>query len=322
MKSQTDTLARRLRFAKPNPVVSRLELTERDYLIFEAIDRHGALPANYLFALTKHVGRNYAWLQRRLTELYNGTTEGSYLHRPQQQFAGYEAHYQHVVYDLTPKAKAVLAERGTLSNHSPRRSDPFIHQLMSACVGASIELATPDLGLQYISRDEILSGPKCPQATKDLPNPMAIALPAFGEHKVLIPDDLFGLRGRDDKGDWFRFFAVEIDRNTESIERKTSGYNTFGSKIAGYLSILKAKSYRGHWGIPNLTVLTVTTNAVHAQNIIDYIKRQGEPTYGDRFAFQWESSFGANWRVPKELLSKLLNEPWTTASGLKDIGKP
>ena len=81
-----DALDRRLRFAKPSPVVERLRLTERDYLLFEAINRHGPLPAHYLFELTKHEAKSYAWLQRRLTELYNGCKDGSYLSRPSAQF--------------------------------------------------------------------------------------------------------------------------------------------------------------------------------------------------------------------------------------------
>lgn len=111
---KTDALNRRLRFAKPNPVVARLALTERDLLLFEAINRHGPLPSHYLFELTKHQGRSFKHLQYRLTELYNGDQAGSYLLRPEQQHAGYEARYQPLVYDLGPRARKAMAERGSL----------------------------------------------------------------------------------------------------------------------------------------------------------------------------------------------------------------
>jgi hypothetical protein len=310
-----DALNRRLRFAPPRATVRRIVLTEADYLLFEAINRHGPLPTHYLYEFTKHIRRDYTHLQNRLTEFYNGDALGPWLNRPPQQFAGFEARYQHVVYDLSPRAKALLAERGVTSHCAPRRTDPFLHQLMQACVGASFELAAPSKGLRYIPRWEILTHPRCPQETKNAINPMAIPIAGMGQ-KTLIPDDLFGLEY---PSVGFRFFAVEIDRNTESIERKNMAQNTFGAKIAGYLDILRNQTYRAYWGLPNLHVLTITTNAMHAHNILSYIEKQGHPNYVDRFALACEPSFGANWRVPKVVLSTLLDESWTTTTGLKNF---
>ncbi len=314
----TDTLNRRLRTSPPSQAIRRVVLTDADYITFEAINRHGPLPTHYLYQFTKHLRRDYTHLQNRLTEFYNGDASGPLLIRPPQQFAGFEARYQHVVYDLAPRAKALLAERGVTSRYAPRRIDPFLHQLMQSCVGASLELTAPSKGLRYIPRWEILTHPRCPQETKDSVNPMAIPIAGMGQ-KALIPDDLFGLEY---PGVGFRFFAVEIDRNTESIERKNMSQNAFGAKIAGYLDILRNQTYRAHWGLPNLHILTVTTNATHARNILAYVEKQGEPNYAGRFAFACVSSFGANWRVPKEVLSILLDETWITTTGLKDISKP
>lgn len=316
---KTDALDRRLRFAPPNPVVQRLVLTERDFLLFQAINRHGPLPAHYLFELTKHEARSYVHLQRRLTELYNGDPAGGYLTRPPQQFAGFEARYQHIVYDLTPRAKKVLAERGTFTRFSPKRTDPFLHQLMGACVAASIELTASAKGLRYIPREEIFQHPNCPVATKAMLNPMAVPLYGFSDQKAIVPDDLFGLEY---PGAGFRFFAVEIDRNTESIERKDQSQNAFGKKITGYIDILKNQTFRTHWGLPNLHVLTVTTNATHGLNILEHVKRQNEPRLEGRFLMATEPSFGANWRVPQQVLSSLLEEPWQTPGGTKDLSQP
>lgn len=312
---KTDTLDRRLRHAPPNPRVGRIMLTEADYLLFEAIDRHGPLPSHYLYELTRHIRKDKSHLQNRLTEFYNGDLAGPYLVRPPQQFAGFEARYQHIVYDLTMRAKGALFERATLGKFSPRRTDPFLHQLMGACVGMSLELTAQKEDLRYIPREEILTHPKCPEATRRLKNPMALPLP--GGH-LLVPDDLFGIEY---PGVGFRFFAVEIDRNTESIERRNLDSNTFGRKIAGYLTVLGNRLYQSHWGLPNLTVLTVTTNATHARNILDYLEQQQGGKYAERFAFAYEPSFGANWRVPKTVLN-LLTEPWATVSGSKDISIP
>lgn len=314
----TDQLNRRLRFAAPNPVVRRLVLTDPDYLLFEAINRHGPLPTHHLYEFTRHLRRDYTHLQNRLTEFYNGDAHGPLLTRPPQQFAGFEARYQHVVYDLAPRVKALLAERGNTARYAPLRAAPFLHQLMQACVGASLELTAPLKGLHYISRSKILTHPRCPQVTKDAINPMAVPVAGVGQ-KTLIPDDLFGLEY---PGVGFRFFAVEIDRNTESIERKNMTQNAFGAKIVGYLDVLRRQTYRAHWGLPNLHILSVTTNATHARNILSYVEKQAEPNYASRFAFACEPSFGANWRVPREVLSTLLDERWITTTGLKDISKP
>lgn len=306
---KTDALARRSRFAPPNPLVRRLMLAEADYLIFEAINRHGPLPTHYLYEFAKLRRKDYTHFQKRLTELYNGDEAGPYLTRPPQQFAGFEAHYQHVVYDLALRAKTALAERGTYVQ-DVKRTDPFLHQLMQACVGASIELGARAKGIRYIPRPEILARAR---------NPLALSLPGIGATAKLIPDDLFGFQY---PAGGYRFFAVEIDRNTESIERKNLDYNTFGKKVDSYLRVLRDRLFDSWWDIRNLTVLTVTTNATHAANLIDHIRKQEAGKHAERFAFQCEPSFGANWRVPRAILSDLLDKPWSTVAAEKDIGQP
>ncbi|WP_439538926.1 replication-relaxation family protein [Sphingomonas sp.] len=302
-----DALNRRLRYVGPQPGVRRLMLTDADYLLFQAIDRHGPLPTHYLHELTRHARSNLANLKFRLTHFYNGDAQGPYLTRPPQQFASFHARYQHLVYDLAPRAKVALAERGTLIRQKEGRAAPFVHQLMQACVGASFEIAARALDVRYISRGEILAR-ACVQ----------LALPLPG-NRALIPDDLFGLEY---PGSGYRFFAVEIDRNTESIERSISGQTSFGRKIAAYLQILRTRAFQTHWSIPNLTVLTVTTNRTHAANILDYIRVQDAGPFGERFLFQAEPSFGANWRVPSEVLSGVLADGWLTISGTRRIDIP
>lgn len=315
-RMKTDALARRLRFAPPNALVRRLLLTEADFLLFEAIDRHGPLPTHYLYEFTRHLRRDYSHLQNRLTEFYNGDSAGPFLTRPPQQFAGFEARYQHVVYDLAPRARRALADRGALAIHSPPRTDPFLHRLMGACVAASIELAASGKALRYISREEILAHPKCPAATRNAANPMVIPLSGLG-NRALIPDDLFGLEY---PGAGFRFFAVEIDRNTESIERRNLEQSAFAKKIVSYLDILRTQSYRTWWGIPNLSILTVSTNCTHVRNLVGYLDRQGDRALSARFGFTFEPSFGANWRVPRKVLTDLVTKPWMALGSPKNIG--
>lgn len=172
-----------------------------------------------------------------------------------------------MVYGLSLRAKQALAERGTLSQFCPKRAEPFLHQLMGACVGASFELANQRHGLRYIAREEIFTHIKCPKATRDAINPMAIPMAGI-DRTTLIPDDLFRIEY---PGEGFRFFAVEIDRNTESIERRSLHQTSFGRKIEGYQHVLHNQRYRSWWGLPNLSILTVTTNATHSRNIVDNV---------------------------------------------------
>ena len=313
----TDALRRRSRVGQPLPVAKRLVLTEPDYLILEAIDRHGPLPSSYLFALTKHLRRDRTHLQNRLTEFYNGDASGSFLSRPPQQFASYRARYQHVVYDLAPRARRALAERGTLTTYGHARCDPFVHRLMTACVSASFELAAPTFGLRYIPFQEILDHPRCGNARKAA---YPLVLPTTDRtHGGVIPDQLFGLEY---PGTGFRFYAVEVDRNTESIERKNLGQSAFARKVVGYIAALSEQSYRTWWGLPNLHVLIVTTNLTHAHKLLEHLRAHVPDALKYRFAVRAEPMFGADWRVPNVPLAHLLAEPWETASGTRSLAVP
>jgi hypothetical protein len=302
----TDALARRVRSAPRDQRVGRLVLSEADYELFEAIDRHGPLPSNYLYEFTKDRRRDRTHHQNRLTEFYNGDRDGPYLARPRQQFASYSGRYQHLVYDLAPRARLALATRGTLSGTS--RSDPFVHRLMTACVTASFELAAPKHGLRCIALSEILARPGCEAAHIQMPLTLASTVP------MVIADGLFGLEY---PGSGFRFFALEIDRNTESIERKNLRQSAFAHKVHGYAQALRDQRYRTWWGVPNLHILIVTTSAIHARNLIEFVRSHVDTTYLDRFAVSVAPSFGPDWRAPVTLMEELLGSPWQTAAGPK-----
>lgn len=302
-----DALSRRLRFAPPAPVEKRIVLTEGDYLMFEAIDRHGPLPTHYLYELQKAERRNYHKLQYRLTQFYNGDAGGPFLTRPPRQFNAFEARYQHVVYDLAPRAKAALASRGKLGLPKARSND-FVHDLMASCAMASIELAATQAGIRFISRHEFLKGP--------------LSLPVGG--KNLAPDDLFGLQYPDGGK---RYFAFEADRGTERITTTDESQTSFGKKILSYLTILEKRLFT-QWGITNLHVLTLTTMPGRAQNLRQFVQDQRHPRFTDRFGFAVEPCFGARygtsfeefWRMPKEPLN-LFGE-WQSVGGIKDITRP
>jgi hypothetical protein len=178
-----------------------------------------------------------------------------------------------------------------------------------------MELEAPSLNMRFIGKDEILSRPTCPSETRECLNPLAIPIGA----RTLVPDGLFGLEYA---GKGYRFFVLEADRNTESIRSRTRDATTFAKKFDDYRTIIRDRLFNARWGVPNLSVLTVTTNAGHASNLIKVLQQLIGNEHQDRFLFQREIAFGANWRVPKNVLADLLRKPWDRAGGVKQITEP
>jgi hypothetical protein len=294
-----DTLQRRLRHTKPQPTGERIELSERDFLIFEKINQHGPLPTHYLFAFTKHLCKNETAAQHRLTKLYNGTKQSpSLLSRPAQQFASFAARYQPLVYDLTPAAEKLLAGRGIAV---AKRTDPFVHRLMTACVTASIALGCQARGLRYIPQAEILAR-----------HSSTLALPLRGG--LLVPDALFGIH----YPTGYLFFAVEVDRGTESIQRGAFGQTSVGQKLQHYLEIMDARAFKTHWGVPNLLVMTVTSSGARLTRMLDCVRTIAGEQRAQRFLFQAKEEFGANWSVPA-VMDELLSSTWCRACAPFDL---
>jgi len=311
-----DALNRRLRYAEPQPLGKFAGVKAADVEIFDAIQRHGPLPTHLLYEFAEHLRPGFRAHADRLTKFYHGAENTPpMLSRPPQQFASFAARYQPLIYDLTEGGKQVLAEAGRRDRYTPRHTDHFLHRLMGASVSASIELLARQRGIEFIPAERILTHPRCPESARTSPNPLAIAIP--GGRGSVIPDNLFGLRYA---GDGYRFFAIEIDRSTESIERKTWKQNAFAKKVHAYCDILRSRAFETHWGIPNLLVLTVTTNRSHMFNILRYLTKVDDPL-SERFLFKAEPMFGVNWRVPREVLTHLF-APWERADAPFDISKP
>lgn len=295
----TDALHRRRRTAKPQPRGKFIRLDDSDLDVFEAIHRHGHLPTHYLFEYTDK--KNFNSFQHRLTRLFNGTENGEhYLVRPEKQWESLDANYQYTVYDLHLNAQMLLSSKGRFSPHI-QRGDPFVHRLMGACVGASIELACKTLGLKYVSRHDVLNRKG---------NAMKLPL----AHNWLVPDEVFGIG----YGDSHRFFAVEIDRATEPIHRKSLEQTDFGKKLVAYLEVMRNRTYKEEWDIPGMVVLTVTTNETRAKSLMEEVRKL-DPVLSKRYLFKVVEHFGTPWRIPP-VLSDIL-EPWDSAHGKFDLTK-
>lgn len=312
-----DVLNRRLRYAQPQPRPNdhSIRLGERDFLIFEKIARHHhLLPSNYLFEFTKQLNPNLSRFRLRLTKLYNGTIGGiRYLAKPVQQKVSEYAREQPLIYELQPAAAIALEERGRTPRYPHSKSDPFVHRLMSACRSASFDLALSRMGHRFLSLDEIFAHKRCPDTTRQSAYPLALPLQGF-DRQSLVPDDLFGICYSGGQKPLYRFFAVEDDRKTESIDSGRYQENAYGRKIRGYLDIIRNHTYKSFWGIPNLRVLTLTTNTTHMHNQRKFVASIAEPELAERFLFRVKPESGTSWQVPP-IMYDLFEEPWLSATG-------
>ena len=308
-----DALNRRSRFAGRQPTGKRVILRERDYQCFAALERHGPLPSTYLYAITKHVARNFKGFQQRLTDLYNEdntTHQGFYLERPEQQYASINARYQPMSYELTDDATRALRGRGIPVQSFELANGPYLHRFMTSCLTASIELAVKAAGHRYISQADIFTHAKCPKdvLTRDHP----LALPC--SDGVIIPDQIFGI----DYGGKYRFFALEADRKTETVVSTKASAKAYAKKLESYLDVLRDQSFRDVWGIPSLSIVTVTTSKAHMQTMMAALADMTDVRQTTRFLFKTQAQFGKYWTVPP-VLGGLFIESWQRVTTPLDI---
>lgn len=183
---------------------------------------------------------------------------------------------------------------------------------------ASIELGVrQDLSLRFISWQEIIA--KVPESTRKLDN--AFAIPVSITHTFprtgatqradikVVPDRLFGLEYVDDGSKAYRFFALETDRNTQPVTRSDLNQSSYLRKILAYRQIATQNIHKSHLGLPNLLILTVTTNEPHMANIMSLVKELAHEGKSKLFLFKTMSSVGDFKKAP-EPTTYLLADAW------------
>lgn len=296
-----DALNRRTRLAPPQPAIRKngredkdIELTPRDRLIFELLNRHGPLPSNYLFELTRHLPgcRDHNHFLKRLTKLYNGVwvrdVHINYLTQPEWQGAPSNLHKRPLVYWLNPLSVADLQERDI---RIVKHTDPDIHQFMGACCGASEKFYYECQRYRFASIDDLLKHAKCPEATRKLKDPLRVNV----NGKILIPDDIIAKERES-----LACHPTEIDRKTESISSNVADISIV-KKFALYDEAIRRDAFLEHLGIPARSIYPkiITTNPVHMRNIAAEAAKL--PT-AKQFRFSWVAGFGKKWDVPRQLL--------------------
>ena len=301
----------------------RIELTERDIELFKLLNRYRFLRSNFLHAFLG--GDSQTRFKERLGHLYH---DGRYINRPVQQWQFANCRYMPVIYELDDRGEQVLHECGLTHSDSPLLKKgrmgayrQFAHELMICDCMASIELGVRrDLSLRFISWQEIIA--KVPESTRKLDNPFAIPVsithtfPRTGatqraEIKV-VPDGLFGLEYIRDGSKTYRFFALEADRNTQPVTRSDLRQTSYLRKIVAYRQLSAQSIFKSHLGVPNLFVLTVTTNEAHMEHIMSLVKELAHEGKSKLFLFKTMSSVG-DFRKAPEPTAHLLTDPWQRA---------
>jgi hypothetical protein len=319
------TSKRRSRFSRQK-TGKRVQLTQRDLIILRLLARYRFLRSTHLHALAG--GKSHKRFVERLGDLYH---ECGYVDRPKQQWQAINARYMPTVYELARAGRAILeqydngqdAEPLITQKHRQEIARQYHHELMICDVLASIEIGTrADPTQRFIPWPEILASAQMPTSTRNAANPLAVAVsityarPGTRQshhfNRPLIPDALFGLEYSAGNKKQFRFFALEADRNTEPIVRSNPQKSSYFRKILQYREVVAGSLYKAQWGLPNLMVLTVTTNGRHRQNIMRLVDELASGSGNSYLLFKTMPSLAALESAPLPV-GDMLTEPWQRA---------
>ena len=132
----------------------------------------------------------------------------------------------------------------------------------------------------------VLSEGKAPESTRQSAKPYLLS---SGSESV-VPDAMFGLEYRHEGRKAFRFFALEADRGTMPIARATNLGTSVMAKLGAYQNVLAREVHRSRLGVPDLLVLTVTTERNRCAELVQrFGERAGE---APQFLFQAAANSG------------------------------
>ena len=257
-----DKLGRRSRF-KRTRTGKIIQLTARDIEILRWLYRYRFLRAPHLVALIEP--KSEKRFIERLGDLFH---EAGLIDRPEAQWRSFDARYQPIIYELSPKGQKHLDELGALPHRATslaRRGKPgstpqFDHAMMIVDATVDVELETIAAQDQrFVPVDEILA--RAPDLARDATKPLAIPVtvrprPGLPDFKApvstnIVPDGLYGIEYFIDGEKRYRFWALECENRSPAWRSKT-GLSSTAMKRAAYEALIKAGQHRKVWGVPNL----------------------------------------------------------------------
>jgi hypothetical protein len=275
---ETSTLRKNRPRSRATPRGKRTTITDNDIFgIFEPLSRHAQLTTKQIVAFDR---RYKSKTRNRLTDLYH--EEGKWLERLSEKLKFANSLFVDEMYRLGKDAEELLALRGIVpsddwvqatriggNSSAPSRILRLAHDHMASQIALDIEIgarAAPDV--RFRNHVEIIG--TSPARTQAFPNPLNIAVPPIADAPQWIePDALFAINDR--------FFALEADMGTESIEA------VIKPKIRAYRELVASGAIHEHFGDGNLglRVLFVTTNKKRMRNMmkaVESIARDGRST--------------------------------------------
>ncbi len=301
---ETSTLRKNRPRSKPTPRGKRTAITDNDIFgIFEPLSRHAQLTTKQIVAFDR---RYESKTRNRLTDLYH--EEGEWLERLSESIKFANSLFVDEMYRLGRDAEDLLAWRGIIpaeewvratriggGSTAPSRILRLAHDHMASQIALDIEIgarAAPHV--RFRNHVEIIS--VSPARTQTFPNPLNVPVPPIADAPRWIePDALFAIGER--------FFALEADMGTESVEA------VIKPKIRAYREIVATGTIDDHFGIDNLAVLFVTTNEKRMRNMmkaVESIARNGRSTM---FGFACRPDLGQFTRAPAPD-GRMFREPW------------
>jgi hypothetical protein len=243
--------------------------------MFRLLERYRYLRSTSIHAFVG--GASETRFKERLGDLFH---EG-YLDRPEHKWTLANCRYVPVVYEIGEGGRRALRHEGAgdakpwtwLGNGAHRQ---FAHSLMICEVLASIDLGVRGRpNLRLVSWQEILA--KAPESTRRSAAPFRIPIIASSvapssSDGAVVPDALFGIEYTVDGNIAYRFFALEADRGTMPAYRSDRAQSSYLKKMIAYREIVARQIHKSHLGLPNLLVLTVTTNVAHMGCIMQYVR--------------------------------------------------
>ena len=281
-------------------------VTDNDVLgIFEPLSRHAQLTTKQLVAFDP---RYATTVRNRLTDLYH--MEGEWLERLSESLRLANSLTTDEMYRLGKDAEGLLLARGIIpsedwvrtsrvggNSNAPSRIFRLAHDHMASHIALDIEIGARASTRRFRNHIEIIN--EAPERTRRFAKPLRVVVPPIpGASKWIEPDALIGI---DD-----RYFAIEADTGSESIE------GVIKPKILAYREIVAAGIIDDHFGIDNLRVLFVTTNAKRMRNMIAAVAsivREGRSTM---FGFSCRPDLGQLAGAPAPD-GRLFVEPWFRA---------
>jgi hypothetical protein len=292
--------------SKPTPSGRQTLITDNDIFgIFEPLSRHAQLTTKQIVAFDR---RHASTVRNRLTDLYH--MEGEWLVRLSESLKLANSLTIDEMHRLGKDAADLLKVRGIIPSESwvqtarvggnsnaPSRIFRLAHDHMASHIALDIEIGARASTRRFRNHIEIIN--EAPERTRKFPKPLRVVVPPIpGAPKWIEPDALIGI---DD-----RYFAIEADTGSESIE------GVIKPKILAYREIVASGIIDDHFGIDNLRVLFVTTNAKRMRNMIAAvasIAREGRSTM---FGFACRPDLGQLAGSPAPD-GRLFVEPWLRA---------